>query len=168
MGFNITVRHSLDNHDHPCRATSTIPRSYFVFMASVELFGDESAVIAAGRAAGVDLRPFTVYSWTDSMPEFDDDGNEVDRTSEPQPPPESHWIAIDEAIRRARAFRDYTAAHPSMLRTADFDAKENIGQKHEFIEYVESGEIVRDFDRLIESLECHRAAGHDRVFFEAG
>jgi hypothetical protein len=163
MGFNVFVVGDVEGG--ACYGKTGIDRGYYVLMANAEMYGDEGVMIEFGRAVGIDLEPFTRFAY-EGMPCFDEAGEEV--PCEDEAPPENHWLPVAAALETATRFREAVLADPSRLRTIPFGSKEEIGQQKEFIDYFESGEVVKDLGQVIAAIECYRSAGATRIRFTAG
>ena len=165
MGFYLSVMSDLEGYEGPCRERDIIGKSYYILVVNTEMFGDDGVMIRYGQAIGVDLEPLTRFMYY-GMPCFDESGEEIPCNDE-EPTPDQ-WLPVDEALELATRFRDAVKTDPSSLRSVPFDCKEEIGQHEQFIGYFESGEVVRDLDSIIDTIDCYRSAGATAVRFVAG
>ncbi|MBD2720600.1 MULTISPECIES: hypothetical protein [Hymenobacter] len=149
MGFNISVCGGVDSG---CEGSDVfINRSYYNFVASYDLFEEESVLVKAGEYAGLDLHPLTNVAYLDGFEEGDEAEVEQD---------------VDKLLTLVNAFIAKVKSEPSMIDKINYKAK--AFQYSMWKDYFHSGGILEDLEALSQALTHYKNAGESKVFFGVG
>jgi|GEM_PF-2390959 len=156
MGFNISVQGVKDRDNQDC--FEFIDRSYYVFTASLGLFGGNSVLIKSGKYFELDLEPLGNHMYLES--EFDSKLTEERYF-------ENAKVDIASILPVLELFLESVKKEPTFLKNVTFDYKENIQQKESFEEYTASSDFIWDLTSVINAILCHQKNGETNIYFLA-
>jgi hypothetical protein len=149
MGFNIIV---CGGNESDCEACDVfIDRSYYNFVASYDLFEEESVIIKAGEYVGLDLHPLTNVAYLDDFQEGDEADVEQD---------------IDELLLLVKTLMAKVKSEPDMIDKISYQAKS--AQYSMWKDYFHTGGILEDLEAVSQSIIHYKDAGETKVFFGVG
>ncbi|MET4108154.1 hypothetical protein ABIB60_003527 [Hymenobacter sp. UYP22] len=145
MGFNITVLGG-SNSDYEVSEVF-INRSYYNFVASYDLFAEQSVIMSVGDYLGLDLHPLVNPTYLD-----EDEENEIVITQN-----------VDDLLLLVSALLEKVQSEPNMLNKVTYKAKSF--QYVLWEEYFNSGRLVEDLKAILDSLIYHKRKGRITVCF---
>ncbi|WP_139920593.1 hypothetical protein [Hymenobacter sp. DG01] len=149
MGFNVTVLRAVDSEYEDSGVF--INRSYYNFVASYDLFGEESVIISVGNYLGLDLHPLVKLTYLDSLEEESEEDEIVVKQN------------VDELLTLVKTVAEKMQSQPNMLNEVTYKAKPF--QYSMWEDYFKSGQMTEDLEAVIESLTHHKEAGATDVVF---
>lgn len=148
-GFNVMVGSDIGYHD---KCDVFIPRGYYVYVVSYELFGNESVLIKSGQYFNLDLTPLGMLEPWESTDKLADIESQ-------------YFQEIDPLIETISLFLCQIQEQRSFIREIEFSSKENIYQRRSFIEYFESKEIDSDLNVVLDNIKCYKEMGASKILF---
>jgi len=153
MGFNVGVWSDQTDKNNDCE--EFIDRVFYYFVDSVEMWGDKSVLVHAGKHYNLDLSPLTklVYTNGDLPKEYI----------------ESNYQDINTLYELVISFRDKVKEDRKACDYMEFDPEESDDSGvHPYKHYFESGDLIYDLDSLIKYLEFYKKLGVTEVYLTAG
>ena len=153
MGFNIGVWSDQTDKNNDC--DEFIDRVFYYFVDSVEMWGDKSILIQAGKYYKIDLSPLQkiVYTNGDLPKEYI----------------ESQYQDVNMLLSLVKEFRIKVKEDPNGCDKMEYDpAESDNSEEHPYKHYFESGDIIEDLDSLIRYLQFYKNLGVKEVYLTAG
>lgn len=187
MGFNIGVFSEQTPNNFDCH--QFIDRAFYNFVNSGEQYGDQSILIQSGLYYGINLSPLLklVYTWdevtqdyikanvqsTDALLKLVTDfrnGVEQDRSVCDK----ITYVWYEQSTLMTEQDKETLikevgeAMAKPFLDMIDQQRKEVEDSPNPWKWYFEDGQIVRDLNNLIKSIECYKDKGVTEIYLTAG